>query len=62
MRSTSPSASQPHSAKVERLGAGVMSDSLGTPIQEGDRVVYVAIFPCYHCHHCLRGDTNWYNI
>jgi D-arabinose 1-dehydrogenase-like Zn-dependent alcohol dehydrogenase len=45
--------------KVERLGTGVATDSLGTPIREGDRVVYSAVFPCYHCHQCLQGDTNW---
>ena len=44
---------------VEALGGGVTADTLGTPIQEGDRIVYSAVFPCYHCHLCLRGDTNW---
>jgi len=45
--------------KIERLGKGITTDTLGTPVQEGDRVVYSAVFPCYHCHLCLRGDTNW---
>ena len=44
---------------VERMGNGVTTDTLGTPIEEGDRVVYSAVFPCYHCHLCLKGDTNW---
>jgi threonine dehydrogenase-like Zn-dependent dehydrogenase len=44
---------------VERLGQDVTTDTLGTPIREGDRVVYSAVFPCYHCHLCLQGDTNW---
>ena len=22
-------------------------------------MVYAAVFPCYHCHMCLRGNTNW---
>ena len=45
--------------QVEVLGKGVTSDTLGTPIKEGDRIVYSAVFPCYRCHLCLRGDTNW---
>ena len=44
---------------VAMLGAGVTTDSLGKPLGEGDRVVYYAVFPCYRCHLCLRGDTNW---
>ena len=44
---------------VERLGEGVSTDTLGVPIEEGDRIVYSAVFPCYHCHLCLKGDTNW---
>ena len=42
-----------------KLGAGVTTDSLGTPIREGDRLMHVAVFPCNRCHMCLRGDTNW---
>ena len=44
---------------VHALGAGVSTDTLGKPIEEGDRIVYAAVFPCYHCHMCLKGDTNW---
>ena len=43
---------------VHKLGAGVTTDSLGTPIQEGDRLMHVHVFPCYRCHMCNRGDTN----
>src|SRR5262249_39190261 len=41
------------------MGPGITTGTLGTPTKEGDRVIYSAIFPCYHCHLCLRGDTNW---
>ena len=44
---------------VEQLGPGVETDSLGTSIKKGDRIVYAAVFPCYRCHLCLKGDTNW---
>src|SRR5918992_1949293 len=44
---------------VEVLGDGLSTDTLGTPVKEGDRVVYSAVFPCYRCPLCLRGDTNW---
>ena len=44
---------------VHALGAGVSTDTLGKPIEEGDRIVYAAVFPCYYCHMCLKGDTNW---
>jgi threonine dehydrogenase-like Zn-dependent dehydrogenase len=44
---------------IAQLGEGITTDTLGTPVQEGDRVVYSAVFPCYHCPPCLRGDTNW---
>lgn len=44
--------------RVERLGEGVATDSIGVPIKEGDRIVYSQMFPCYRCHLCLRGDTH----
>ena len=44
---------------VDKLGAGVTTDTLGTPIKEGDRIVYYAVFSCHHCHMCLKGNTNW---
>src|SRR5207237_438462 len=36
-----------------KLGAGVATDALGTPLCEGDRVIHSAIFPCGHCFNCL---------
>ena len=44
---------------VYKLGEGVTTDALGTPIVEGDRLMHVAVFPCYRCHICLRGDTSY---
>src|SRR6266545_5739622 len=32
--------------RVERLGAGVIADSMGQPLHEGDRVTYCYFFPC----------------
>lgn len=46
-------------ARVHSLGKGVNMDSLGALLKEGDRVVYTAIFPCNHCHMCLRGQTSF---
>jgi threonine dehydrogenase-like Zn-dependent dehydrogenase len=43
---------------VERLGAGVTTDSLGQPLAEGDRIIHSVIVPCNACLSCLRGDTN----
>ena len=43
---------------VYKMGEGVTSDALGAPLHEGDRVIHSAIFPCNHCHNCLRGDPN----
>ncbi len=44
---------------VETLDDGVTTDSSGTAIQKGDRVVYAAVFPCCRGHQCLQGNTNW---
>src|SRR5262245_12101870 len=35
--------------KVERLGAGITTDSMGRPLREGDRVVFCYFFPCGRC-------------
>ena len=43
---------------VHSLGRDVSADSLDAPLHEGDPVVYTAIFPCNHCHMCLKGATN----
>jgi threonine dehydrogenase-like Zn-dependent dehydrogenase len=42
--------------RVERLGAGVTTDSLGRPLREGDRIVYAYFYPCRRCPVCLRGQ------
>ena len=44
---------------VYKLGSGVSTDSLGTPIREGDRMMHMGFFPCNHCHMCLRGELSW---
>ena len=43
---------------VHKLGQGVTTDALGTPLREGDRVIHTAIMPCGHCPQCLRGEDN----
>ena len=42
--------------RVERLGAGVTTDSLGAPLREGDRVTYCYFFPCGRCPVCLQDE------
>jgi threonine dehydrogenase-like Zn-dependent dehydrogenase len=42
--------------RIERLGPGVRTDSLGQPMREGDRVVYGYFYPCRRCPVCLRGQ------
>jgi threonine dehydrogenase-like Zn-dependent dehydrogenase len=42
--------------RVARLGARVKTDSLGRPLQEGDRVAYTYFYPCGHCHACLNKE------
>jgi L-iditol 2-dehydrogenase len=42
--------------RVERLGAGVETDSLGAPLHEGDRVTFCYFFPCGRCPVCLAGE------
>ena len=41
---------------VERLGAGVTTDSPGQPLREGDRVTFLYVFPCGRCRVCLHGE------
>ncbi len=41
---------------VEKLGAGVTTDSAGQPLSVGDRVVYRYFNPCGRCAFCLRGE------
>jgi L-iditol 2-dehydrogenase len=42
--------------RVERLGPGVATDSLGAPLREGDRVTFCYFFPCGRCPVCLQDD------
>jgi L-iditol 2-dehydrogenase len=42
--------------RVERLGRGVATDSLGAPLREGDRVTFCYFFPCGRCPVCLQDD------
>ena len=44
---------------VWKLGAGRTTDSLGRPLEEGDRIMHSAIMPCNSCYHCTRGEHNW---
>src|SRR5215475_1047817 len=42
--------------RVARLGARVKTDSLGRPLEEGDRVAYTYFYPCGRCHACLNKE------
>src|SRR5436190_17951960 len=42
--------------RVQALGAGVSTDSLGRPLKEGDRITYPYFYPCRRCPVCLRGE------
>jgi threonine dehydrogenase-like Zn-dependent dehydrogenase len=42
--------------RVERLGAGVTTDSLGRPLREGDRIAFLYVFPCGRCRVCLEDE------
>jgi len=42
--------------RVERLGPGVTTDSMGQPLGEGDRVTYLYFFPCGRCPVCLHDE------
>jgi len=42
--------------EIVKLGEGVSTDSLGQPIQEGDRLVYTYFYPCRRCWHCTQGN------
>ena len=41
---------------VAKLGEGVVTDSAGQPLAEGDRVVYRYFVPCGRCRTCLSGN------
>lgn len=40
---------------IQRLGREVKTDSLGQPLQEGDRLVYSYYSPCGQCWACFTG-------
>lgn len=42
---------------VEQLGPGRDRDTLGRPLQPGDRVAYAYFIPCGECPACLSGTT-----
>ena len=42
--------------RVERLGAGVTTDSTGAPLRAGDRVTFAYFFPCGRCRVCLHDE------
>ncbi len=42
-----------HVGTVAKLGPGVTTDSVGRPLQVGDRVAYRYFFPCGRCRVCL---------
>jgi threonine dehydrogenase-like Zn-dependent dehydrogenase len=42
--------------RVEKLGPGVTTDSMGRPLAEGDRITYAYFFPCGRCPVCLRDE------
>jgi D-arabinose 1-dehydrogenase-like Zn-dependent alcohol dehydrogenase len=43
-----------HMGTVQKLGAGVTTDTAGQPLQEGDRVIYRYFNPCGRCKMCLK--------
>ena len=43
--------------RVTKLGTNRRTDSLGRPLQEGDRVAYAYFIPCGECWACLGGTT-----
>jgi L-iditol 2-dehydrogenase len=42
--------------RVAGLGAGVTTDSMGQPLEEGDRVAFLYFFPCGRCPVCLHDE------
>ncbi|OGL01001.1 MAG: hypothetical protein A3E31_05490 [Candidatus Rokubacteria bacterium RIFCSPHIGHO2_12_FULL_73_22] len=42
--------------RVAKLGARVTTDSLGRPLEEGDRVAYTYFYPCGRCWACLHNE------
>lgn len=44
---------------VDRLGAGVVTDSAGAPLGVGDRVTFTYLVSCGRCRQCQRGLENF---
>ena len=42
--------------RVERLGAGISTDSMNRPLKEGDRITFAYFFPCGRCPVCLQDE------
>jgi len=42
--------------RVERLGAGVTTDSMGRLLREGDRITFAYFYPCGRCPVCLQDE------
>ena len=40
---------------IEELGRNVQTDSMGQPLEEGDRITYSYFKPCNYCWMCLSG-------
>jgi threonine dehydrogenase-like Zn-dependent dehydrogenase len=43
---------------IDKLGRGVVTDWLGKPVREGDRVMHWSIRACFKCRQCSRGNNN----
>jgi threonine dehydrogenase-like Zn-dependent dehydrogenase len=45
------------SAKVEALGGGVITDSIGQPLAVGDRIGFIPAIHCGRCYYCRIAKT-----
>ena len=43
--------------EIHRLGEGVTTDTMGTTLEEGDRVLFSYLYPDLQCPTCLKGHT-----
>ena len=42
--------------RVERLGSGVTTDSMGQALRDGDRITFAYFYPCGRCPVCLQDE------
>lgn len=42
---------------IDKLGAGVVEDSRGKPVKEGDRAIIIPGVSCGHCYYCAIAKT-----